>query len=79
MKKIREYYICDRCNKEILKEEINYIYYNQWHYELCDNCKEIFELFEIKVNNLKNQRKELEKEYQFGIYLPEDLENKGDE
>lgn len=72
MKKVREYHICDRCKKEILKEEINYVFYNQWCYELCDICKEVFELFEIKVNGLKSQWEELEKEYKFGSYLPKE-------
>ncbi len=80
MKKIREYYICDRCKKELEENKINHEFYNMWCYDLCDKCKELFNSFETKVNSLKNQWQDLEIEYKFGTYLPreDDLESKGE-
>ena len=78
MKKIREYYICDRCKKEINEEEINKAYYTSWYYELCNKCYEDFNEFKNKTEKIRNKWEQLEQEYQFGRYLPEDLESKGE-
>lgn len=74
MKKVRKYYICDRCKKELEENKINRVYYQMWAYDLCDKCKELFDLFETKTNSLKNDWQDLEMEYKFGTYLPEDKE-----
>lgn len=78
MKKIREYYICDRCKKEIDKDKINKAFYTNWYYELCDDCFEKYKELDDKLDKLKKKWEKLEKEYQFGNYLPEDLESKGE-
>lgn len=79
MRKTREYYICDRCKKEIDKDKINKTFYINWYYELCDDCFEKYKEFDNKLNKIKEKWKKLEKEYQFGDYLPEDLESKGED
>lgn len=70
MKKIKEYHICDRCKKEINNNEINEVFDYAHHYELCDECKEIHDEFQRKVNGLKKSWEGLERKYQFGEYLP---------
>ena len=47
MEKIKKYYICDRCKKEIAKEDINYICdgLTMYNYELCKECKETYKEF----------------------------------
>lgn len=79
MEKTKKYYICDRCKKELKIDKINHGFYEMWSYDLCDKCKELFDTFEFKVNSLKSQWEELEKEYKFGLYMPkEDLKSKGE-
>ena len=76
MKKIKEYHICDRCKKEIHKDEINERFDYGYHYELCDICKDNFDLFQLKVEKLKKKWEELEKEFMFGKYLPKEDSDK---
>ena len=78
MKKIREYYICDRCKKEIDEDKINKAYYTGWYYQLCDDCFKKYKEFKDLIEKLKKKWEKLEQEYQFGKYLPEDLESKGE-
>ena len=74
MLKTKEYHICDRCKIEIEKEKINFAPYHSWCYELCDNCNKDFLKFKNEVKNLENYWETLEKEYQFGQYLPQEVE-----
>lgn len=76
MKRIKEFYICDRCKKEINKEEINEIFDYGYHYELCKECKDIHVEFDKKVNSLKKKWESLEKLYKFGEYLPRENNDK---
>lgn len=77
MKKIREYYICDRCFKEIEKPIIEYDY--QYMYELCEKCSKDFKKYKDSRDYLETRFDEITKEYKFGKYLPkDDLESKGE-
>ena len=76
MRKIKEYHICDKCKKEIQVEEIQKAYYVNWYYELCNDCYKTYEEFQSKIKKIENKWEKLEKEYQFGEYLPkEEAEN----
>ena len=72
MRKIEEYYICDRCKTKTSKEKLYDVYDYVYHYELCDVCKGNFDLYQCKVEKLKKEWEELEKEYKFGKYLPKE-------
>lgn len=72
MEKTKTYYICDKCKKEIKEEEIQRAYYVEWYYELCNECFESFKEFNGKAGKIRNKWEKLEKEYQFGYYLPKD-------
>lgn len=72
MLKTKNYHICDRCKKEI--EEINFAPYQRYCYELCDKCNKDFLKFKSEVEDLKKYWETLEKEYQFGEYLPQEVE-----
>lgn len=76
MKKVREYHICDRCKKEISDKEINEEFDYAYHYELCYECKNIYDEYNRKVNGLKKTWEGLEKKYQFGKYLPKEDSDK---
>lgn len=75
MKKIEEYYICDRCKSKTSKELLWDVYDYARHYELCDKCKGEFDLYQCKTEKLKKEREKLEKEYKFGEYLPKEKED----
>ena len=72
MKKIKEYYICDRCKSEIKKEEIYEVFDYTYHYEFCNVCKDVYDEFAIHVNALKRNWDRLEEKYKFGKYLPKE-------
>ena len=74
MLKTKEYHICDRCKKEIEKEKINFAPYHRWCYELCDECNKDFLKFKNEVEDVEKYWETLEKEYQFGEYLPQEIE-----
>lgn len=60
MRKIKKYYICDRCKKEINEEEINKVFDN-YFYDLCNKCKKIYDEYSKRVEGLKKSWEELEK------------------
>ena len=70
MKKNIEHIFCDRCKKEITNDFIYHEPYNCYLYDLCSNCFKDFEIFNSKVEKIKNKWEKLEKEYKFGSYLP---------
>lgn len=73
-----DHVFCDKCKKEIKEREIVYHeFYTAYIYDLCDECYKQFKEFDNKVKRLKNKWEKLEKEYQFGEYLPK--EKVGDE
>lgn len=78
MKKINEYYICDRCKKEISKEERNNTCdgINAYLYDLCEECKKNYDDYKKEYSILESKADELSKKYKFGKYLPkENLED----
>lgn len=71
MLKTREYYVCDRCQKEIKEgEEISTVLDTPYRYELCENCKKKYDEMEEKVNKHRKALEEEYKKYQFGEFLP---------
>lgn len=78
MKKTKEYYICDRCKKEIDENKINTKIYLNWYYQLCDDCFKKYKEFDNKIDKLKKEWEKLEKDYEFGDYLPKNEETKGE-
>jgi hypothetical protein len=74
MLKTKEYYICDRCKKEIDKDKINKRYDNMYSYELCDECSIDFDNYKLEIKRLENEYEEYGKLYKFGKYLPKDDE-----
>lgn len=67
MRKIETIFICDRCHKQ--KELIECI--GRGHrYELCDECKKLWDEYNNKINKLEKEYEKLDKEYKFGAYLP---------
>ena len=74
MKKVKEYYICDRCKKEFDKNKLYVCNYNMWSYDLCEYCKKDLETLELAVNNYLDLIRDEEERYQFGRYLPKDKE-----
>ena len=68
MKKIKEYYICDRCFEEL--EKPNYCYDYQYCYHLCDRCKKIYEKYKKEIKLLEYKYDRITKNFKFGKYLP---------
>ena len=61
--------ICDRCHKK-LESNVYTVFDNVYSYQLCDDCKKIFDNYKrtkrlalIKLDNI-------EKSFKFGEYLP---------
>jgi hypothetical protein len=71
MRKRIEHCYCDKCKKEIIGNS-RQEYYRCFIYDLCDKCYEEYTEFKIKTEKLKEQWEKLEKEYQFGEYLPKE-------
>lgn len=71
-KKTREYYICDRCKKEITEEDTRYEvgdFINACNYDLCDDCYKAYEEYKSRVEDLDKEVKEMTKTYRFGKYM----------
>lgn len=73
-KKTREYYICDRCKKELEKDTRYEVgdFINAYSYDLCDNCYKEYEEYKSRVESLDKKVKEMTKLYRFGKYLPKE-------
>lgn len=71
MKKIKEYYICDRCNKELSKADVVFVFESRYQYDLCTECANVFEEYKEKYGILEEKAKRLQKQYNFGSYLAE--------
>lgn len=71
MKKIKEYYICDRCNKELSKADVVFVFESRYQYDLCIECANVFEEYKEKYGILEEKAKRLQQEYNFGSYLAE--------
>lgn len=74
MEKHRVYYICDRCKKEVNKEDLKQVSDMGYFYELCDDCKALFDEYDKKTQEAEKQLDDMAKEYQFGKYLPKENE-----
>lgn len=74
MKKIKEYYICDRCKKELNEEDINNICdgITAYFYDLCEECKKEYDEFKKEYKILENKAEELKEKYKFGKYAFEE-------
>lgn len=70
MKKVKEYYICDRCKKEIGEDDFRGVCSNLYFYDLCKNCKEDFDKYQSETKELEQKYDEIMKKYQFEKYLP---------
>lgn len=74
MIKTKEYYVCDRCKKEIedYSEKENNVCdgYNAYFYDLCKECKVDYEEYTRKLAGLNKTYKTLSEKYKFGKYLP---------
>ena len=78
MRRVKEICACDRCHKEINKDEICYTHYDYASYELCEECGKIFEEFYAKVQDIQKTYREIEQAYKFGKFIPredEDVQN----
>lgn len=75
LKKVDHCY-CDKCKKEIKEGEKKHRkFYSVYGYDLCENCINEFNEFYNKILNLQKQWEQLEKEYQYGEYLPKEGNN----
>lgn len=69
MKKVKEYYICDRCKEELLDEpELVFAY--GYNYELCNECKDMFDNYIHDLKELDKEFDRIEQKYKFGKHLP---------
>ena len=72
MKKTKEYYICDRCKKELEKDDFKDICGFEYFYDLCKECKKEFDKYEIEVKELDKKFDDITKKYKFGKYIPKE-------
>ena len=72
MKKIKEYHICDRCKKELSKDDFIGICGDLYFYDLCKECKKDYDEYKSKAEDIRKQWDELTKKYQFEKYLPKE-------
>ena len=73
-KKTREYYICDRCKKELTEKDTRYEvgdFINAYNYDLCDDCYKEYEEYKSRVEDLDKEVKKMTKLYRFGKYMYE--------
>lgn len=71
MKKIKEYYICDRCDKVLKDEERNFVVDYMYAYDLCNDCTIIFKEYRKEFEALIDKEDELTRKYKFRKYLKE--------
>lgn len=71
MKKVKEYYICDRCKKELDKDELKKIgdIYNAYTYELCEQCENDYYSYDIHMKAIYENAKALTEGHNFGKYM----------
>lgn len=69
MKKVKEYYVCDRCNKELEKKYVVFAFESGYRWDLCAECANIFEEYKGKCDILEEKAKKIQEEYNFGSYL----------
>lgn len=72
MLKNREYYICDRCKKEIDEEEKHIACDYAYMYDLCQNCYDDYKKLKGNVEKYYELIDEEYKKYSFGKYLPKE-------
>lgn len=72
MKKIKEYYICDRCKKELQEDDFIGVCGDMYFYDLCKECKKDYDEYTEKIKKLEKKWNGITKEYQFGKYLPKE-------
>lgn len=71
MKMIKEYFICDRCNKTLTDKERNFVVDYMYAYDLCDDCTTVFKEYRIKLEALIDKEDKLNRKYKFRKYLKE--------
>lgn len=79
MRKIREYHLCDRCNKEIDEKKLSVCYDNTYKFELCDECKEIFDKYKEELKQVDMKKDRISKKYNFGKYLIKKLQENNEQ
>ena len=74
--KIKEYYICDRCKEVIenysIKENHVCDSHNAYFYDLCGDCKEVFNDYDEQIKDIVKQFKQITDAYKFGKYMFEE-------
>ena len=71
MKMIKEYFICDRCNKTLTDKERNFVVDYMYAYDLCDDCTTVFKEYRKKLEVLIDKEDKLNRKYKFRKYLIE--------
>lgn len=74
--KIKEYYVCDKCKKEIedYSIKVNHVCdsFNAYFYDLCSECKDAFDKYDCEIKTLRDQAEKLTEKYMFGRYMFKD-------
>ena len=78
MKKIKEVWYCDRCHKELEEDELIYVSDYMYSYELCDDCKILYDTYKKAIKELDEKIDKVTKDFSFGRYLPREDENEQD-
>lgn len=66
----KEIYICDRCEKELEKEEVKQKFDVMGIYELCSECAEIYEKYKEEIKAVEQKLDNINKNFKFGKYTP---------
>lgn len=74
MKMIKEYFICDRCNKILTDKERNFVVDYMYAYDLCDECTIVFKEYRKELGALIDKEDELNRKYKFRKYLKKNEE-----
>ena len=69
MKKIKEYYICDRCKRAFEKDVLVNICEDLYFYDLCKECKKFYDKYVAEIKEIDKMYDEITKKYRFGKYL----------
>lgn len=70
-KEMKEYYVCDRCKKEITEDGHYDVMdgINAYYYDLCDKCYKDYEEYKSQVGKLDEEIREITKVHKFGRHM----------